>query len=167
MSLPNITKLITIAAGRTQALEDLAYSLIQARTTTNATHQTLDNVATIPNQTRSKTGPDATDDEAYRSLVFGRIVINSSHGGPESVLSLLRLVGATNVRLFERFPAGLEIEYTGDLLVDDAGLLLLLQQATVPVELSVTEQSTATPFGFYDDPDAFGFSEGDIARSVS
>lgn len=163
MSQATIPQLIAIHGARYQALEDLIHSLILARTVAYATAGTLDRVGALVGQKRPT---PTTDDTAYRSLILGRVVANASHGQPEAILALMRLIGADMVSQRGAYPAGLALDFSGALIVDNSTLLSLLEQVTAPVRLIVT-QYTADAFGFASDPDAFGFGEGVIARSIT
>lgn len=163
----NITGLLTPFLSQIQELEDTLFALIEGRSVFDSTGSNLDEVGAIVGQARSTTGPDATDDEKYRALIFGRILINTSHGEPEKVLQLMRLLGADDVLLVEYGLASIGVQYLGELITDDADTISLLEQATGPIEIQVSEYTTSpTPFGFAGTPGALGFGEGALARAV-
>jgi hypothetical protein len=166
MTLPVIGGLVTVLAERVQGVENVACNLILGRALANATGATLDLWGEVLDLPRSTTGPDATDDGVYRALLFGQVVTNTSAGDLESVLTLMRLLGADAVRVTPDYPAGLRMEYRGDLITGDADTMTLLVKATTAVSLTVIE-TTVHPFGFASDPNAYGFGDGELARSVS
>lgn len=161
----NIAAVIQAFADQIQDAEDALYALINCRTVAYATGATLDAVGEMVGQPRSIDGPDATDDEAYRALIYARILINTSYGTAEDVLGFLRQIGADGARLFEPGNATLEVYTTGTLLINDDGLVDALTAATAPVELNVIEY-TVPAFGFDGDPDALGFGEGELSRRI-
>lgn len=162
---PNLRAILTAHCTGFQQIEDALYRLISARSVFTATGATLDLTGAMVGQLRSATGPDATDDNAYRALILGRIIVNTSDGEPEPLLSLMRYLGATAIKLKETGNASLSIQYTGDLLVTGPELIALLEQATVPVRLQVSEY-TGPPFGFAGTPGAAGFGVGHIAGAI-
>lgn len=163
---PNIEALVGVTAARMQALEDAIWPLIEDRALPSAVGSLLDLIGAIVGQPRSVSGPDATDDEVYRGLIYARIAINTSYGRPEDVYSLLRLLGVTAAWINEPGCYTMQIHYKGTLLVDDDGLLAALTAATGPVTLDVVDYDIDA-FGFDGDPDALGFDDGELSRSVA
>lgn len=167
MLKPNLDAVVQAFADQVQDLEDAAYSLIMGRAIQYATGATLERIGDELNLPRPITGLAATDDGAYRALLFGQIVVHTSHGEPESVLQLLRLLGATAVVLREVYPAAIDLDYTGDLLTTDPDTIRLLEQATAPVRLMVSQRPAGSPFGFDGDPEALGFGQGEFQRGIA
>jgi len=165
MSLPNIGALLTPLLQQAQDLEDATYGLILGRALPWARGVVLDKVVAIVGQARSASGPDATDDDAYRSLIYARIYVNTSNGTPETVYSLLRAVGATGALIREPWNYAMAVQFTGTLLLSDDALRSAIEQATPPVSLSLTEYQSA-PFGFAGTPGALGFGAGKLARTI-
>lgn len=162
---PNLAAIINADAAQIQAIEDALHSLIAGRSLKDGVGKQLDEIGAIVGQPRSVAGPDATDDDAYRALLYGRIMVNTSEGDPERVYALLRQLGATAAYLREPGRYGLLVQYLGTLLVGDADLVRLIELATGPVALQITEYEAGF-FGFAGNPGALGFGEGQLARSI-
>jgi hypothetical protein len=149
-----------------QAIEDALWDCIDGRTIQHATGATLDTLGEMVGQPRSVDGPDATDDEAYRALIYGRIIVNTGYGTPETVYAFLRQVGATGAWISEIATATAHVEVTDTLLLTDDGLADILVQATPPINLTVVVYHPTEAFGFDGDPTALGFGEGELARRI-
>ena len=157
----NFASLLNAINAQTQDIEDALFEQIDGRTLASATDATLDSVGATVGCTR----PAGADDDEYRGLIYAQIIVNTSEGTPETVYALLRQLGATAARIFEVGLYGIFLQYTGTLLLDDAGLLAALEAATPPVAMNVSEY-TADAFGFDGDGDALGFDDGELARDV-
>jgi hypothetical protein len=162
----SLAAVLNANSAQVQALEDALWSLITHRAVGTATGAQLDEVGAIVGQPRSVSGPDATDDAAYRALIYGRIIVNTSGSNAEPIYALLRQLGATGAYQRDHGLASLGVQYTGDLLVDDAALIRLIELATGPVTITITEYESG-PFGFAGTPGALGFGVGKLARSVT
>lgn len=160
---PLIEGLVGILASRAQGIEDVAWDLILKRTLQHAEGVTLDRIGA---QVGAIPRPLGMDDDEYRGVIIQTaIAVNTSHGTTETVLDLLRLLGADDVAIYETGDYTLLIQYQGDLLVDDSGLIGTLIAATGPVAFSLSEVEPGG-FGFDGDPDARGFDDGGLARDV-
>lgn len=163
----NLEALVGILAGEVQELEDATYALILGRTLYHATGATLERWGDALNRPRPVSGAAATDDEAYRALLLGQVVANSSSGTPEDVLSLFRTLGATAARYGQPVPAAIAVTFSGDLVASDPVLLELLKLATGPVAIDLVVSAPEGYFGFAADPDALGYGEGELSRVVT
>jgi hypothetical protein len=163
----NILAVLDAFTAQVQAIEDAFWDQIAGRTVQYATGATLDAVGEMVGQPRSVDGPDATDDDAYRALIYGRIILNTGYGTPETVYSLLRQIGATGAVLQEPGLASLRLSVIGSLLVNSANLRAILESATPPVALDLSlYDGSGSPFGFDGDPDAAGFDEGELSEAL-
>jgi hypothetical protein len=165
MAKPKLGALITAFTDQVQALETALYDMILGRSVGWATGATLDKVGGMVGRPRPAYGLAATDDRAYRALIYAQIIANTSHGTPETVYSLMRLLGATAISLAEPGDYVLMMQFSGDMLLDGADIRSVVERATPPVELIATEYVSG-PFGFADDPDTLGFGDGQLARSI-
>lgn len=163
---PRIEALVRILTGEVQALEDALHGLIAGRTLQQATGSTLARWGAALGRPRPASGSAATNDEAYRALLFAQALAHSSSGTSEDVLSLLRLLGAVSARLTEPAPATLGIDFSGSLIPDGATLKTLLRVATAPIALDHVHSAASPPFGFAGNPDASGFGAGKLGRSI-
>lgn len=157
----NLADLVSTFTDQVQDLEDALYGLILGRALGWATGPALDKIGDQVGRDRPV---GATDDE-YRALIYSQIVVNTSHGMTETVYQLMRLLGGSGLRIREPGNYSLLLQYTGTLLLGDDDLLAVLEAATPPVTLQVTEYTTGF-FGFSGHAGAFGFGVGKLARSV-
>jgi hypothetical protein len=160
---PNYETLITIIGEEVQELENVFYSLIFDRFLATATDEVLNQIGKMVNEPRPVSGLAATDDDIYRALIYARIAINTSYGTIPDVINLLRILGADKVILRNAFPAGFRVEMTGDMILTLTQIITALESATAPVEI-VASIYTSHPFGFDDDPEAYGFDDGELAE---
>ena len=165
MSLPNIGALLDGLNEQIQDLEDGLYGTILGRALPWAVGAQLDRLGAVVGQPRSVSGPDATDEDAYRALIYARVYINTSDGTPEVVYNLMRAIGATAAVIREPGNYSLSVQFTGTILLDDAALRSAIVQATPPVSLQLTEFQDG-PFGFVGTPGALGFGVGKLARAI-
>lgn len=157
----DVETLVRIHGARAQGIEDVAFAMIQGRSLFGATGKTLDLWGDVVGQKR----PLGMLDEPYRALLLGRIVVNTSHGRTEDLLDLVRMLGADDAHPFEMRPATVVMQYQGTLVSDDTSTKTMATQATPPIVIAI-DQLTSTPFGFSEDPDAYGFGVGELARRL-
>lgn len=162
---PKLAAVLAAHAQQFQDLEDALWSIYTGRPYPVAVGDALSRWGAAVGQPRPTTGAAATDDTVYRALVDGRIIANTGMGLTENILGLLRVLGASSAHYSESPPVAVAVQISNDLVADDATLRSLMIAATGPVSLNVTEVDTH-PFGFASDPSAYGFSDGDLARTV-
>lgn len=158
---PLLAGVVGAIAQQYQDLEDATWSIFEKRPFPVAVGDALTRWGEAVNEPREPSMDDAT----YRPLVQARVITNHSNGEAENVLALLRTLGASQVLYFEHLPATIQVDVLGDVVADDDALLDFLTAATGPVNLH-TNQYTSHPFGFAADPDASGFEDGELGRSI-
>lgn len=157
---------LTLQLQRAQDFHNVVYGMIAARYLANAENWILEQWGAAVGEPRPEYGAAATDDDAYRTLIYGRIAINHSHGTIPDLLNILGVLGGTARRIYEDFGPSITVNLNqGDLLIACDCLRVILAQAKAPHGLNITAH-TDTPFGFDDDPSAFGFDNGEIGEGI-
>jgi hypothetical protein len=162
---PKLAAVLAAYAQQFQDLEDALWSILTGRPYPVAAGDALTRWGAAVGEPRPTTGPAATDDSVYRPLVDARIATNISLGLTSDIMGLLRALQASQVHYAEYTPASVTLTVQDDIVASDATLQAMLVAATGPVRLDV-EMVTDHPFGFASDPTAYGFSDGELARSV-
>lgn len=102
---------------KTQA--DTLY-LLNNRSVFNATGKFLDQIGSLVGVKR---GGDS--DSIYRDRILNQILINNSEGTPKDVISILKnLTQASDVRMFEHFPANLHLFTDGSYKLKEAAITM-------------------------------------------
>ncbi len=71
-------------------------------------------------------------------------------------------MGGESILIKNHYPAAFYFEVQGNMLLSLQQLISALEAATAPVDINGAI-FTSTPFGFDDDPAAFGFDVGTLA----
>lgn len=105
-------------------------------------------------------------DDDYRVLIFGKIAENISHGTEPDLFNLLGMLQLTGVYIFDVYPGSITVNYQPTHLVLDCDCILyILQRATHPLKIDVTEYQPGG-FGFMGNLNAQGFSVGKLGKSA-
>ena len=163
-------ELVEALAGRHQGLEDVTFPLISERYIANATGQTLTNIGSMVGFERTPGMTDAT----LRILIYAKIAANTSNGTIPDVYNIMGIVGATNIKVFDVYPAAIEVQYTASQTVSDCGCIRRILEgeddtdggATAPIEIGLTQANTESgflTFGFEGTVGAGGVGVGQIA----
>lgn len=157
--------LVEARGGRIQGLEDALFPLIEQGQLANATDQTLTDIGAIVGEIRPTTGDAATDDEVYRTLIYARIFANISTGRNANVHQILTALGSETVTVKDLYPMTAIIGYQPSGILTGAQIRGIIEKATGPVTLEITEH-TARPFGFEGNGLAAGFDAGNLGNGV-
>ena len=153
----NFNSLIDIRVNQIQDLENALFTFLEGRQLDFAVGVQLDLIGGLLGQAR----PFGMSDDIYRGLLFAQIAINTSEGTKENVINLLNLLGAEGLRVFETYPAGIDIQVIRDtIIIDEALTKNAIIKATAPIEINLRAYNAITPFGFIGNPLAFGFGAG-------
>lgn len=161
--LPNIAALITIYVDRLQALETVFFDIIEKRRFLAAKDAQLDDIGLILDQDR-----EGLSDDDYRIILLGRIAEYNSEGTAEELISIyFLLMNPISVQLIDTPPASFTINAFGANPIGSTALISTIFSNAVAEGVGFTAtQSTATPFGFEDDPNAFGMDVGELAEVI-
>ena len=107
----------------------------------------------------------SVSDDTFRLLTKAQIAANWSNSTIGDLDKVLSILGANTTNIRYIFPAGLFVNYSGITALAIQDVLNLLVSATAPVSIDISK-STAHPFGFYGDPRAFGFNDGQLGGSI-
>lgn len=162
---PRFMGLLSALLTEVQELETAVVESIAARYLANATDWALDQIGELVGLPRPTYGAAATDDDAYKILIYGQIGANISHGTLPELYDILRSLQCTQVRLYEVYPAALTVNLIGtDLTATYDVIRPTLERATHPIEFDIVQHSEH-PFGFEGDSSAFGFDDGELGAS--
>lgn len=163
----NFEGFLRVFLQRYQGVEDTAYSLIQGRYLSDATGFTLEQIGLKVGQPRPKIGAAATNDNAYRILIYAKIAENISYGTLPDLYNILGSLQLERVKIFPVYPASLTINFISNSLTLTCGCIrAIIARATPPVTAIDITQHSAHPFGFEGDNSAFGFDDGEIGEGV-
>ena len=151
---------IEIFAEELQSIEDQLPLIAAQNNVMTATGVHLDRFGQLLGVTR-----DGNTDEVYRALLLAKVVSNRSTGVINDVYNIMSILGDTTPLTSDYYPATFllqslqsKIPYlTPDLL------LKIIRGASLPINLEVSFSSD-TPFGFDDNPNAYGFGVGEFAE---
>lgn len=160
---PNVTTnyhktFLQAICDRLQEIEDFLNSIYLGRSVLYATGNTLDRVGAMVNQTRV---PGQTDD-IYRVVILARIAANVSEGTRENIINILRILGATDILIFNLPFAAIQINYRGITILEKSQIIDIIKAGTPPINVEDVSSFTDTPFGFSGDSSAFGFDIGEL-----
>lgn len=162
--LPTWQKILQVIGGEVQEVEDAAFDLLVDSLLDNAYGALLDQYGELVNEAR-----EGLLDPEYRQILRARIRSNRSNGAPEELIALARLMGGTDVRLFEHWPATVSVEYVHapPLATDPGGRRADIIEDTVGggIFTRVVEAASGY-FGFEGNPNALGFGAGVFAMRV-
>lgn len=157
----NFEELVEGLGGRWQVLEDVLQTILTARYIANATGQTLRNIGADLNVTQT-----SDDDDVYRVYVYAKIGEINSTGSREDVYNVLSLLGLTQIRMYDVYPAAITVNYIPSAVtLTCACIRAILTASSLPVEMDITAH-TESPFGFEGDSTASGFGSGQIGGSL-
>lgn len=159
-------KLIAAIAPSVQELEDTFWALFAERSLQDAVGDALDQWGELLDEAR-----DGLTDGHYRRVLLVKARVNRSNGTINELVDILaQLVDADedSVIYMPLYPAGFALEYLRQ-VQSPASLLarvrrLILDATPAGVGLGYIVEAKAGYFGFDDDPDAFGFDEGQLAE---
>jgi hypothetical protein len=144
-----------------QEIEDQAFQLLEDRALSTAEGEQLDQLGTVIGVERG-----SLDDDEYRIVLGAQITINTAHGTPEEIISVIAaLTNSTQVQLNEFFPASIEVTFNGD-PINAATLLSSFDKVVAAGVGRILIKRSATPFGFAGNPDAFGFGTGQFSGVI-
>lgn len=158
--LPGLAAIVAAHGSQYQAVEDAALSIYSGWTLPNCVGDALTRVGRTVGILR----PVGMLDAAYLPLVQAQIIVNTSNGSPETLLSIMRILGATQATYSQPATMTVNIAFTGTALASDADITGALLAATGPIDLNVQMYSTTTPFRF--DIGPYGFDNGQLARNL-
>jgi len=140
MALNNVQKLLSVLLAPIQALEAVAWDVINLRILDNASGDGLDQLGAIVGESR-----DARSDTDYRAAIRIRIRVNRSQGKAEDVIAVATLAAVNSTPAYtESYPAGWEVvinNLPGGLQI--ARLLGLTKAAGTAGILSYTDSASA------------------------
>ena len=146
---------------RWQALENQLQAILISRYIANATGETLRNIGLDLGVTQS-----STDDETYRVFVYARIGENRSSGSREDVYNVLSLLGLSELKMYDVFPATVTVNYLPSASALTCNCIrAILEASSLQVKYDITT-ITESPFGFAGDNTASGFGIGQIGGSL-
>ena len=161
-------------AGRIQGMEDVTFPLISERYLANATGFTLDQIGELVGFPRPTSGTAATDDDIFRVLIYAKIAANTSNGTASDVYNIMGILGTTDIKVYDVYPASIEIQYTSSNVIADCQCIRRILEgaddtdggATAPIGIGITQNNSvdgALPFGFAGTTGAGGYGVGQIA----
>lgn len=117
---PRIAALLASYTQEVQELEDAIWGVRIGRFLDNAEGAQLDVIGKLVDEPRND-----RPDNIYKVLIAGKIRVNWSHGHPDDVIAVVRLVqGTENThRYVDAFPASLEIVFQNDFVETDRGFV--------------------------------------------
>jgi hypothetical protein len=149
-----------------QEAERQAFLLMWAYSVANATGQLLSWIGKLHGEPRPLSGSAATDDNAYRVLIYARIAANTSHGTIPDLYNLLGLLQLQDDRIYEDAPAHVTINFVNNAPVLTCNCVSsIIKAAKLAVTVSITEH-TETPFGYEGDANAWGYDIGELGENI-
>lgn len=162
----NVKDLIEILGDRFQELEDVLSDIYDSQFIDIADTYSLNLIGDMVGMLRPLTGDASTNNDKYRALIKAKIAQNRSYGTILDVYNILGLLGANSILARDIPNAALKLQISGNLLLTLSEILTIIKGATAPISLEITEY-TATPFGFLEDPNTFGFGVGELGDSIT
>lgn len=159
----NLKGLVEIDANQTQDEEDMGWDLLTKRALSTAEGAQLDLVGAILGRARAT---DQNDDD-YRDFLEFRVTELLSEGTINDLLFIFQfLMGAASVELQEVYPAHFNlVAVDPNPLVNIAEVHEAIRKAKAPGVGYAITTPIDNPFGFFNDPDAEGFSGLDAPES--
>lgn len=152
----NFVKFIEVLTNQLQELEYVFKDIDDLTWLDNSIGIQLDRLGDIIGYLRG-----TRNDEEYRNLLNFGIMLNRSAGEPEILISaLMAFTGATEVDLYEIFPAACAAHINGSILVDNLAIRMD-DLALGGVAFLYVSQTDLTPFGFEtetSETDGLGFA---------
>jgi hypothetical protein len=157
--LPGLAAIVAGHGAQSQAIEDMLFGIYSGWTLPNCVGDALTRVGRTVGLPR----PVGMLDAVYLPLVQAQIIVNTSNGSPETLLSIMRILGATMATYTRPATMAVNISFTGTTLASDADITGALLAATGPVDLNVQFYDPVTPFRFDTGP---GFDVGKLGRNL-
>lgn len=116
-------------------------------------------------------------DDIFRLFIQVKIAINNSQGTPDQIITIMKLItGAQNV-LYQRYlQAAMDLQVGVDLSLYlttigmNAGSFVALIEKIIPAGVELYGISAyngpKNAFGFFEDPDALGYDQGEYAYNL-
>ena len=162
---PNIRALVRASVARVQNIEDAAWSTLADRYLSTAHGALLDQYGKIVGA-----GRGGLDDSAYRMIIGARILGNLSSGSIERLLDIYQILqGGQPVAVQEVYPNTLifSTEHpnpsTPEQRARTRRWMHEVKKGGIALELI---EAAPDYFGFFDDPNALGFSQGRLAGVI-
>jgi hypothetical protein len=160
---PRWQALLKAMAEGLQVMEDQFFSLIVSRTLAASSGAQLDQWGDMVGEPR-----DGATDAVYRVFIEARIFANNATGIVNDFIFLLQTTTApSTVRHLNIFPACCQFDIRVAVFMSELqrGKVRRLLESVRPggVCFLITEAADGS-FGFFADPDAFGFGEGTFSR---
>lgn len=165
---PTLIELVENEAKFYQELEDRIYTdLYLGRMLKYATGYNLKKIGESVGLPKSISGPASTDDEVYRALIYAKIAENNSAGTRPEIYNLLRLLGAEKIFYQDVYPATINVNITGDLIIDILYIKTAVESASQPIQVNISQNFSGNgySFGFRKNPNARGFRVGKLGKT--
>jgi hypothetical protein len=157
----NFEELVEGLGGRWQVLEDLLQTILTSKYIANATGPDLRKIGADLGVTQTN-----ENDDIYRVFVYAKIAENHSTGSREDIYNVLSLLGLTELRVYDQYPATITVNYIpNSVILDCACVRAILNASSLPIEIDMTAH-TENPFGFEGDTTASGFGIGQIGGAA-
>lgn len=162
----NFGQAVRVMAERWNRVEQELFNVMIGRYLANATGATLDMIGADVGEERPLTGDAATDDDAYRVLIYGRIGANRSHGTRPDLLRILGSLQVGQPRIYSVYPAAITVNFIPtDLLAGTTYARSILEIAKASVAMDITQHSDS-PFVFEGDVSGYGFDAGELGEGL-
>jgi PKD repeat protein len=149
---PHVAGMVNINAEQTSQLMNAIKEARQLLLLSSAVGKQLDLIGEIQGYSRS-----SDDDEEYRTLLQYASILNNSEGSAEDLISYcVHIISATDVHLYEIFPAGILIEVTSTKAIIPLYIEQLKQIKSAGVRLLGVTKIVDNEFRF--DTEGSGFS---------
>lgn len=159
----NVQKAYTAFAAQLQDIDGVQAELVEARSIATATGLQLDRIGELVGEPRR-----GRSDAAYRQGIYVRIAANRSGGTADTVLGIIATItGAATgtVSILFHYPAAYDLIVIAPPILPQPGIQALIESATaagVRVYVVIVPVTTGY-FGFFEDPNALGFDDGEFA----
>ena len=155
-----------------QDLNDTLQAMLTQTFVTNAVGYQLDVIGQYVGITRG-----GFSDDIFRLFIQVKIAINNSQGTPNQIITIMKLItGATNCLYLPSYPAALSLQVNVDLdaylttIGLSASTFIALIQTVIPAGVLLYGISSydgpTNAFGFFEDPDALGYDDGEYAFNI-
>lgn len=155
-----------------QDIQDTLYAILTQTYVSNAVGVALDSVGLYVGIMRN-----GFTDAVFRLFIYVQIAINNSDGTPNEIIEIMELItGATNVLYSPYYPAALSLQVNVNLNLYlatiglSANRFVELIRSIIPVGVLLYGISAYdgphNAFGFFEDPDALGFDDGNWAYDL-
>ena len=162
----NLRALVLAYSQEMQNIEDATWSMLRQRLLAEAVGAQLDQWGKIVGEDRG-----GLPDETYRKQIQARLLTNRSHGTPDELTAILRiLTGSGPVRYSPVYPAAMRFQYVVEQFSNTNKrrrvVGQMLEAAPAGVEIKTIVEAESSYFGFADDPNAAGFGVGVWAEDI-